>query len=388
VLSWLRCSGMTSPRATRRNMALRRRRMAFALGAAVVAVAVAFLFAGLALFDDGHGKRASSAATASTSALTTTTTTALTPLPTTGAPGAAAPPSTTAALSPTDISRTHAVGTRAATFVDPSRPTSANGSYPGAPNRTFPTSFWYPAQGAAGGAPVADAAPDTAHGPYPLVLFAHGYNVTPAFYAPLLERWAAAGYVVAAPTYPILSGNDGGASHVDYEQTWADSSFVITQVLGLSGADPLAGLVDRNRIAVAGHSDGEVIAFGVGFLACCRDPRVRSVIAMAGDLSNANNPSVRDTGTPILHIMETGDEYDPYAHSIQWDRDNLTSPRWLVSLDSTHVPPYTQPGDPAFELVSRITVAYLDGTLKGHRERLDDVTSAVVAQPDVGAIER
>jgi hypothetical protein len=158
-------------------------------------------------------------------------------------------------------------------------------------------------------------------------------------------------------------------------------------MLTLSG-DPLAGIVDPTRIAAAGHSDGEVVSFGVGFLDCCRDARVKSVIAMAGDLSNANNPSVRDTGTPILHIMETGDEYDPYDHSIAWDRDNLTAPRWLVTLNSTHVPPYTQPGDPAFELVSSITVAFLDGTLKGHPERLDDVTSEVNAQPAVGTIER
>ena len=175
--------------------------------------------------------------------------------------------------------------------------------------------------------------------------------------------------------FPILSGSDGGASHVDYEKTFGDASFVITQVLGLGGGDPLAGLVDRDRIAAAGHSDGEVVSFGLGFLACCRDPRVKAVISMAGDLANANNPSVRDTGTPILHIMEMNDEYDPYPHSIQWDRDNLTAPRWMVSLQSSHVPPYTQPGDPAFELVSTITIAYLDGTLKEHPERLDEVTS-------------
>ena len=98
------------------------------------------------------------------------------------------------------------------------------------------------------------------------MLFAHGYDVTPDFYAPLLERWAAAGYVVAAPVFPILSGSDGGTSHVDYEKTFGDASFVITQVLGLPRGEPLAGMVDPDRIAAAGHSDGEVVSFGVGFL--------------------------------------------------------------------------------------------------------------------------
>jgi hypothetical protein len=378
---------MTSPRSERRQVVRRRRWRAAGIGAGVVVLVVALVAGGIALFggDDGDDAPVAAGTAGATSSSTSTT---------------AAPASTTAVSAPTtelpttapvkalDTSRRYAVGTRALTFVDSSRSTSANGSFGGAPTRTLPTQFWYPAEGAAGGEPVADAAPDRAHGPYPLVLFAHGYAVTPEFYAPLLARWAEAGYVVAAPVFPILSGSDGGASHVDYEKTFGDASFVITQVLDLGRGEPLAGLVDPDRIAAAGHSDGEVVSFGVGFLECCRDPRVRSVIAMAGDLSNANNPHVRDTGTPILHVMETGDEYDPYPHSIQWDRDNLTAPRWMVSLSSSHVPPYTQPGDPAFELVSDVTVAFLDGTLKGHPERLDDMSSEVNAQPAVGSIER
>ncbi len=358
-------------------------------GVAAVVLVVALVAGGVALF--GGDDDDAPVATGASGAPSTTTTSGA---PTTTAAAAAtssAPatePPTTAPPTPLDTTRQYGVGTRTLTFVDPSRTTSANGAFGGASTRTLPTQFWYPAEGESGGGPVADATPDKDHGPYPLVLFAHGYAVTPDFYAPLLERWAAAGYVVAAPVFPILSGSDGGASHVDYEKTWGDASFVITQVLGLGGGEPLANLVDPARIAAAGHSDGEVISFGVGFLECCRDQRVKSVIAMAGDLSNANNPHVRDTGTPILHVMETNDEYDPYPHSIEWDRENLTAPRWMVSLNSSHVPPYTQPGDPAFELTSAITVAFLDGTLKGHPERLDDVASEVNARPAVGSIER
>jgi dienelactone hydrolase len=360
--------------------------MAVAIGAAVLTFAVVFTVVGIALFGGNDDDSATSVSTSTTIPSTSTSTTATAPATRASAP--AETPAPSPAQSAIDIGRTYAVGTRAETFVDTTRATSPNGSFAGAPSRTLPTQFWYPAEGAAGNPPTADGSPDRGHGPYPMVLFAHGYDVTPGFYAPLLERWAAAGYVVVAPTFPILSGTPGGASHVDYEQTFADGSFVITKVLGLGGDDPLAGLVDPDRIAAAGHSDGEVISFGLGFLQCCRDQRVRSVIAMAGDLSNANNPHVRDTGTPILHIMETNDEYDPYPHSIEWDRENLTSPRWMVSLNSSHVPPYTQPGDPAFELVSRITIAYLDGTLKGHPERLDAVGGEVMAVPDVASLER
>jgi hypothetical protein len=355
------------------------------LGAAAVAVVVALVVAGVAILGGGDDQGSQASPATGSRAIPSSTAVPTTAPPATTVATSTPPPSTNPAI---DTQRRYAVGTSTRTFVDSSRSTSPNGSFAGSPARTLPTELWYPAGGDPGAAAVADAPPDRTHGPYPLVLFAHGYAVTPDFYAPLLERWAAAGYVVAAPVFPILSGSDGGASHVDYEKTFGDASFVITAVLQLGGGDPLAGIVDPDRIAAAGHSDGEVVSFGVGFLECCRDPRVRSVIAMAGDLANANNPSVRDTGTPILHIMETGDEYDPYPHSIQWDRDNLTAPRWMVTLDSSHVPPYTRPGDPAFELVSTITVAYLDGTLKGHPERLDDVSGAIAAQPAVATLER
>jgi dienelactone hydrolase len=362
---------------------VRRRRLAVAIGVAIVALVVAVTFAATGLFDTGDDGR--TGASASAPSTTTPTTTTAAPSATSSTPEAPPP---TDALRTLPVGRTYAVGTRTLTFVDASRTTSANGSFPGAPSRTIPTQFWYPAEGVPGGDPQADAPPDAEHGPYPLVLFAHGYAVTPDFYAALLQRWAAAGYVVAAPVLPILSGTPGGASHVDYVKTWGDAAFVIGQVVDLGSPDPLAGLVDPTRIAATGHSDGQLVAFAEGFLACCRDVRVRSVIAMAGDLSFSNNPMVPNTGTPILHIMETGDEYDPYDHSIAWDRENLTSPRWLLSLNSSHVPPYTQPGDPAFELVSKVTIAYLDGTLKGSSEQLEQVTSDVVAAPDIGTLER
>jgi dienelactone hydrolase len=379
---------MVSPRSQRRDALGHRRRRALALGAAVVVLLIGAVAGGVVLLggdDDSGGPVAAGGSTP-----TSSTTTSVAPTTTVAAPTSvpATEPPTTAPVKPINTDRRYAVGTSTLTFVDSSRTTSANGSFGGASTRTLPTELWYPAEGDAEKGTVAGATPDKGNGPYPLVLFAHGYDVTPDFYAPLLERWAAAGYVVAAPVFPILSGSDGGASHVDYEKTFGDASFVITQMVGLGDGEPLAGIVDPNRIGAAGHSDGEVTSCGVGFLECCRDRRVKSVIAMAGDLSNANNPHVRDTGTPILHVMETNDEYDPYEHSIQWDRDNLTAPRWMVSLNSSHVPPYTQPGDPAFELTASITLAFLDGTLKGHPERLDAVTAEVAAQPAVGAIER
>jgi dienelactone hydrolase len=347
-----------------------------AIGAVAVVCVIGLAIAAVTLFQGGHG---SSLASPSHPATSSTAPANSAPAPTT-----TAPPVVRLA-----IDHEYAVGVHTVTYVDTSRSTSPNGDFGGAPSRTLPTAIYYPAEGDPGGPAQPDAPPDAADGRYPLVLFAHGYAVTPQFYEPLLERWAAAGYVVAAPTFPILSGSPGGASHVDYEKTFGDASFVLDRILATATSDPITALVDPSRIAAAGHSDGEVIAYGIGFLQCCRDPRVKAVIPMAGNLANANNPQEPNTGVPILHIMETNDEYDSYADSIAWDRDNLTSPRWMLSLlNANHVPPYTQAGNPYFELVAKVTIDFLDGTLKGHSERLDAIASDVAAQPSLAALER
>lgn len=51
-----------------------------------------------------------------------------------------------------------------------------------------------------------------ATGPWPLIVFAHGYAIDAAAYAPLPEDLAAGGYVVAAPDFPGTStAYPGGA---------------------------------------------------------------------------------------------------------------------------------------------------------------------------------
>ena len=133
--------------------------------------------------------------------------------------------------------------------------------------------------------------PAAAGRPYPLLVFAHGFDATPAQYASLLSRWASAGYVVVAPTIPLLNADaPGGASHTDYGvPNITDLDFALSEALRRSATpgDPIAGLVDPNRIVVAGHSDGEVLAYALAFEGCCHDPRVKAVIPMAGNLANA-----------------------------------------------------------------------------------------------------
>ena len=76
----------------------------------------------------------------------------------------------------------------------------------------------------------------------PLVVFAHGWNNNPAVYETLLDTWAAAGYLVAAPVFPNSANTLPGSPVSNYPEQALDLSFVITSLLG-GRAVPLIRLV-------------------------------------------------------------------------------------------------------------------------------------------------
>jgi hypothetical protein len=79
----------------------------------------------------------------------------------------------------------------------------------------------------------------------------------------------------------------------------------------------------------------------------------------------------------------------PYGDAIQWDRDNLTTPRWSVTLaGGSHAPPYRSPGESHFPGVVEITTDFLDGALKGHPEKLAAIEAYVAANASLFRVER
>ena len=269
------------------------------------------------------------------------------------------------------------VGIHRETLVDPSRLTPRNGAAPGQPDRRFPTAVWYPARGTPGRAIRADAVPDTHHGPYPLVVFVHGFTETPSVYADLLARIAAAGYVVAAPALPLSNGDaPGGPSQTDVPSHPSDVRFVLTQLLAQTtqpdGA--LHGLIAADRVAVAGHSMGGAIAYSLGFESCCRDLRVLAVldfsqlpIPLRPD-DDPPQPFETGTGTPVLFINGDQDEYFPPA-VFTAAYTNASVPKYEITLvGASHKPPYQRRGDPHFAVVAATTIDFLDATIGRHSD--------------------
>ena len=138
--------------------------------------------------------------------------------------------------------------------------------------RPVTTHLWYP--------PAAEGS-----GPWPLLVFGHGFATTPFRYRRLLRSWAAAGYLVAAPVFPLENANaPGGPDESDIVNQPRDMSFVITRLLAASASaqSPLHGLVDRKRIAVAGQSDGGETAFATAYERPWHDRRVRAALILSG----------------------------------------------------------------------------------------------------------
>jgi len=249
---------------------------------------------------------------------------------------------------------------RTETFVDPSRPTPAHGDAPDRPTRTLVTTI---------------ARPD-GPGPFPLILFSHGFGSSGEDYTAMLRALASAGYVVAAPDYPLTSKRAPGGPErgADGDQQPADATFVINQILRMSadGTGPLAGAVDPGRIGAAGHSMGAGVTLGLGYNSCCRDPRVRAGVLMA-----ASTPAIfrgdyfGPPATPILIIHGDSDDTLPYQGGRRIFSDADDPKYFLTVLGGGHNGPFTAATDaPGAVVVVAATVDFFDAYLKGRPDGL------------------
>jgi dienelactone hydrolase len=259
----------------------------------------------------------------------------------------------------------YAVGERIITFVDPSRTVR----YPGEPPepRTLVTVVRYPIAGPASEVDVRNAPPDREDGPFPLVVFGHGFAVTPATYYRLLRAWAAAGYVVAAPVFPLENAHaPGGPDESDLVNQPRDMSVVISGMLAAS-ANPralLAKTIDPWEVGVAGQSDGGMTALAVAYDRYYRDPRVRAAVILSGAQIPGLHALTFPQGSPaLLAAQGTDDTTNLPVHT-----DDFFAvahrPKFLLSLiGAGHLPPYTGE-QPQLSMVEDVTAAFLNRYLK------------------------
>ena len=225
------------------------------------------------------------------------------------------------------------------------------------------------------------------------MVFAPGFDVAPRVYAALLQSWASAGYVVAAPVFPRTSpGAPGGLDEEDVVNQPADVSFLITSLLaaGASATGPLAGLINPGEIAVAGHSDGGETALAVAYARRLRDPRIDAAMVFSGaEISGVGGYGFAAAGAPpLLAAQGTADRFNEPRYTNAYFK-RAQRPKYLLRLlGAGHLPPFSSE-QPQLGIVERVSVAFLDLYLKRERGALPSLladaavsgAAALAAQP-------
>lgn len=268
------------------------------------------------------------------------------------------------------------------TLVDASRPTPPKSGFAGAASRTIATRIWYapePPRGRACGARGCA-----------LVVLAHGLGGSTARFDAIARHLAGAGYVVAAPVFPLTNEAAPGG-HLsglpDLVAQPGDVSFVIDELVAASGRadDALFRRIDGERIGVVGHSLGGATVLALTRLPCCTDRRVDAVVAVAPAsflVEGLFGETLAASGPPTLSITGSEDRTVP-SSVVRALYDAFAPPRvYLGIAGAGHSDLIENTGPPAPELepTARACEAFFAAYLGGDRARLDAELAALAAE--------
>jgi dienelactone hydrolase len=185
--------------------------------------------------------------------------------------------------------------------------------------------------------PGADPATD---GPYPVVLFSHGFAGFPEQSADLVTHLASWGFVVVAPDHVerSLSGLLGTAAQgVEPREDAEVLSDSLDTALAAEDTAPIAGLLDVEQVAVVGHSAGASAAY----LTASSDDRIDAFIAYSvgeGRAEEGEEPVERPVPeVPGMVMLGDADGIIP-AEASRAVYEGMNTPKHLVEIaDAGHL---------------------------------------------------
>jgi predicted dienelactone hydrolase len=185
-------------------------------------------------------------------------------------------------------------------------------------------------------------------GPFPLVLFSHGFAGYPTEYQYLLTHLAQWGFVVAAPDFferGLVAAFTGSRATSD-DTTVLQSTIQLMTIQSNTPGTVLTHTVDATRIGAVGHSAGVGSTLGIA----AANPNVKTFVAMSGGLFDDGGPTttgtIGTTGTtpPPLTVptqpgmvMTGGKDNVAAFDTVQRLYDAMTPPkRFVVVKDAGH----------------------------------------------------
>ena len=262
--------------------------------------------------------------------------------------------------------------------------------------------------------PVKVYYPANHHSEFPLIIFSHGLGGTRENYSYLGRFWAAKGYVSVHPQHlgsddsvwrpyehnPIrlmLEMKKATVSPKNILNRPKDISFVIDKMIALAlKKSPLQGLIDTNRIGVAGHSfgayssmmvAGRIFTFGDGRELFLKDKRVKAVISMSGSAVKGGIKKqlyAYDKITiPVLHMtgskdfstvipdVTPEDRIQAFDYSVNCERYllNLNNAGHLAFFDEEFNGSHFSDDPRHHKLIKTASLSFFDAWLKGNDDR-------------------
>ena len=282
------------------------------------------------------------------------------------------------------------VGLARCTFVDHTRGVLNYSTSPvtvWSTSRRLVTEIRYPTQYLAGQpVEVTGATPVELSGGYPMIVFAHGYDVTPDTFGALLDAWVQAGFVVVAPLFPdeqpsAVAAQHGKNTEDDVVNEPADLAFVTEAILqasanATSGCPIVSGLVQASEIALAGHSDGAtavgMLAYdhgddpqGVNYASLRSGINYRAVIILSGAEDTVQSYATEASHPDLLVINSLADQCNPIRDSVKLYNDIDQPNKWFLALRTAHhLPPFDGDDVSAFNVVAATSIRFLQMSLQ------------------------
>ncbi len=248
--------------------------------------------------------------------------------------------------------------------------------------------------------------------PYPVIVFAHGFAVTPDTYVELLDAWVQAGFVVVAPIFPdenaYMVDKYGGPSSpaancLEHDELNEPGDIPATLdelgALAKKGShSPLSGLVDMKRIGLAGQSDGGNVMAALAFDSAqykaqlaALPTRPRAVAILSGQaMPGTTVPYTASSASPpLLMVQSNADTCNlPGTATTLYGYLQADPTRWFVELlGAQHLPPYTG-GDPShFAVVAKVTTEFFELELGWRSQGLTaSSVSAAGTSPNIAQV--
>lgn len=275
------------------------------------------------------------------------------------------------------------------------------------PTKALPEDFRY------GGKIKANASRDTpsdsSAAPYPLLVFAHGYAGSGLGHVFLSEPLAARGWIVVAPDFHdgysavrIREGqleeydraglrreaakitNSGPEDRAELEYRLDEMQVAID---GILDSKLFGSLIDRNRIAVGGHSLGGFTALGVsGTIPARHDKRIKALLLYStgaggylfreSELARIKIPSMYMLGADEKTERRGAERMGDLAEKVF---RNLSPPKFFLEIEGAEHGSFNNwykggllklfigGNDKQFDIITRYSIAFLERYIKGDR---------------------